>query len=225
MKILIFGATGSTGKHIAKYAMDSKDEVYVYVRNANKINSDVKEQIHIIEGDLSNTDAVSNAIKEVRPDSIIIASAHVYKSKYFPLNTAAIPIMVKTLAEINLIKSCRFIFLSGLFPAPREEPLSLFMRVVRYVFVGMVEAWASIEDNTNTVNYLLYEANQPDLQFTIVRMGSVIEKPSKGELIPVNYMPTGSVTFNDMGLFLIKLAHGEYKDETIGKAIKVYYSK
>jgi hypothetical protein len=38
-------------------------------------------------------------------------------------------------------------------------------------------------------------------------------------------MPSGFVTFDDMGLFLVKLAHGEYKHETIGKAIKVFYPK
>ena len=218
MKILIFGATGATGKHVVKYATHRKDQVYVYVRNVDKLSSD---EVHIIQGDLSDTIGVSNAVKQVQPDSIIVTSAHIPKSKHFPLNATAIPAMVKALEEINLIESCRFLFLSGLFPAPREEPLGLFMRAVRYVLVSQMENWAAIEDNTNTTNYLLYETT--GLQFTIVRMGYVIEKASKGLLIPVNYMPMGMITFDDMGLFLIKLAHGEYKDKTVGKAIKAYY--
>ena len=67
-----------------------------------------------------------------------------------------------------------------------------------------MENWAAIEDNTNTTNYLLYETT--GLQFTIVRMGYVIEKASKGLLIPVNYMPMGMITFDDMGLFLNKVS-------------------
>jgi hypothetical protein len=117
------------------------------------------------------------------------------------------------------------VFLSGLFPAPRDEPLSFMMRVVRFVLVSYINNWAAIEDNTNTTNYLLYETSETGLQFTIVRMGGVIEKPSKGLIVPVDYMPTGSITFDDMGLFLVKLAHGEHSDETNGRAIKGFYPK
>ena len=222
-KTLIFGATGATGKHIVKYATQRKDEIYVYVRNPDKISLDVKNEVHIIQGDLTDTAAVSNAVKQAQPDSIIIASAHIYKSKHYPLNAAAVPAMVKALEEMNLIRTCRLIFLSGLFVAPRDEPLGLFMRAVRCVLVSWIRNWAAIEDNTNTTNYLLYEANKTGLQFTIVRMGGVAEEPSKGFLVPVNYIPKRAVAFQDMGLFLVNLAHGEHAGETVGKAIAAFY--
>ena len=224
-KTLIFGGTGATGKHVVKYATQWNDEVYVYVRNPDKLSPDVKDQVHIIQGDLVDTVAVSNAVKQVQPDSIIIASAHIYKSKHYPLNAAAVPAMVKALEEMRLIRTCRLIFLSGLFAAPRDEPLGLVMRAVRCVLVSWIRNWAAIEDNINTTNYLLYEANKTGLQFTIVRMGLVVEEPSKGVLVPVDYMPKAGVTFNDMGLFLVKLAHGEHHDETVGKAFAAFYPK
>ena len=96
MKILIFGATGATGKHVVKYATHRKDQVYVYVRNVDKLSSD---EVHIIQGDLSDTIGVSNAVKQVQPDSIIVTSAHIPKSKHFPLNATAIPAMVKALEK------------------------------------------------------------------------------------------------------------------------------
>jgi NAD(P)-dependent dehydrogenase (short-subunit alcohol dehydrogenase family) len=224
-KTLIFGSTGSTGKHILRCALQRNDQVYVYVRSPEKLDVDIKDQVHIIQGDLFDTTAVADTVKQVKPNSIIVASAHLYKSKYSPLNTAAVPAMVKALQETNLIKTCRLVFLSGLFPAPRDEPLSLMMRVVRFVLATYVGNWAAVEDNTNTTNYLLYETNETGLQFTIVRMGLVVEEPSKGSIVPVDYLPSKSVTFGDMGLFLVKLAHGEYSDETNRRAIKSFYPR
>ena len=160
-----------------KYAIQRKDEVYVYVRTPDRLSPDVKDALHIIQGDLSDTVAVFNAVKQAQPDSIIVASAHVRQSQHRPLNAAVVPAMVKALEEMNSITTCRFLFLSGLFVAPRDEPLGLFMRAVRYVLVSWIKNWAAIEDNTNTTNYLLYDASKTGLPFTIVRMGAVAEEP------------------------------------------------
>lgn len=223
MKTLVFGATGATGKHIVKHALATQDEVYVFVRNANKLSTDLKEQVHAIQGDMSDAEAVSNAVKQIQPDAIIIASAHVTKpNKYYPLNAAAAPAIVKTLQELDLIDKCRLLFLAGLFVPPKEEPLTLLMKTVRFVYVSLFYNWAAMQDNTDTTNYLLYEANDTGLPFTIIRMGYVVEGEPKGPLKP-SKKSAATVTFDDMGLFLVKLAHGEYKDETVGKAIKASY--
>ena len=199
--------------------------MYFYVRTPDKLSPDVKDALHIIQGDSSDTVAVFNAVKQAQPDSIIVASAHVRQSQHRPLNAATVPAMVKALEEMNSITTCRLLFLSGLLVAPRDEPLGLFMRAVRYVLVSWIKNWAAIEDNTDTTNYLLYGANKTGLPFTIVRMGAVAEEPSKGPLIPVNYMPKGTIAFDDMELFLVKLAHGELRAETVGKAIPAFYPK
>lgn len=222
MKTLVFGATGQTGIHIVRHAIEAKDDVYVFVRNASKIKEDVKDKVHAIEGTMTDAEAVSKAVREIQPDSIIIASAHVKSSQNAPLNYCAVPAIVKVLQELGTISTCRLLFLGGLFTPPKEEPLGLVMKATRYVFVSLAYNWAAINDNIDTVNYLLHDAKDTGLPFTIIRMGIVKEEPTKGTLVP-DPKSAFSVTFDDMGLFLVKLAHGEFKDETIGKAIKVAY--
>jgi hypothetical protein len=56
-------------------------------------------------------------------------------------------------------------------------------------------------------------------------MGYPVEAPSKGTIVPVTRDPVGAVTFGDMGLFLVKLAHGEHRAEALGKAIKPFYAR
>jgi nucleoside-diphosphate-sugar epimerase len=51
-----------------------------------------------------------------------------------------------------------------------------------------------------------------------------VEAPSKGEIVPVDRFPSGSVTFVDMGLFLVKLAHGAHRADVLGKAVKPFYA-
>lgn len=226
-RILIFGGTGATGKYAVKSAVENKDQVFVFVRNPNKLFSDIKDRVNIIQGDLFDTEAVFNSVKTVQPDSIIIASAHVYKSTYAPLNSAAVIAIIKALQDLNIVSSCRLIFLSGMFSSPRDEPLSLTMLLVRYLLVSWIQNWAGIQDNINTSNYLLYECKDLGLQFTIVRMAMVYEDVGNPalvgkSLVPIDGFP-GTVSFADMGSFLVKLAHGEFKDKTIGKAIRAYY--
>jgi len=59
MKIIIFGATGGIGKWAVKHAKLKGYEVTAYVRNANKIQD---KDITIIQGNISDYDAVKNAI-------------------------------------------------------------------------------------------------------------------------------------------------------------------
>lgn len=222
MKTLIFGATGATGKHIVKHAVAAQDQVYVFVRDVNKIDVNLKEQVTAIQGDMKDKEAVSNAVKQAQPEAIIIASGHMTKQKDYRLNSLAVPVIVQTLQELDLIDKCRLLFLGGLFTPPRDEPLSLLLKSIRFVFVNLFYNWSGIQDNIDTINYLMYETNNTGLSFTVIRMGYVVEEESKGTLIPAEDS-TNKVTFGDMGLFLVKLAHGEYRDETVGKAIKVTY--
>ncbi|KAK2744293.1 hypothetical protein FQN57_004378 [Myotisia sp. PD_48] len=65
MKLLIFGATGATGKLIADYALDYQHEITLYVRNPEKLHDNLKqrENIRVVSGTLDDLDALSRAIQ------------------------------------------------------------------------------------------------------------------------------------------------------------------
>jgi putative NADH-flavin reductase len=62
MNLLIFGATGRTGKPLVEQALAAGHEVTAYVRNAGKLNvSHVK--LKVVEGQLNETQKITEAMK------------------------------------------------------------------------------------------------------------------------------------------------------------------
>ena len=62
MKLLILGATGSTGQQLLTRALDQQHEVTVLVRNPSKLNSQ-HQQLKIIKGDVLDEATLTDALK------------------------------------------------------------------------------------------------------------------------------------------------------------------
>ena len=165
-------------------------------------------------------------MKKVSPTAIIICSGHPRGDRTAPLNAIAVDAIVTALTETGRLRECFVIYLSGLFCDPSYDPLPWYFKLLRATLVPMSGYQAAIRDNLEVTEYLTAgKGLKSGVQFAIIRMGYPIEAASKGTIIPVNYYPTSAVTFNDMGLFLVKLAHGEHREEALGKAIKAFYAK
>lgn len=224
--VLIFGATGNAGRHVVTHALDAGDEVHVLVRNPGKLPLSVKNRVHVVEGDLRDAAVVCGAVEDIAPSAIIVCSGHPPRDAVAPLNAVVMPAIVETLTGWGRLEDCFVVYLSGLFSDPVYEPLPWFAKVVRSILVPLSSYQASLADNLEVTRYLTTgEGSNSGLNFTIVRMGYPVEAPSKGEIIPVDRFPTGSVTFTDMGLFLVKLAHGAHRAEVLRKAIKPSYAR
>jgi nucleoside-diphosphate-sugar epimerase len=224
--VLIFGPTGNVGTHVVKHALKLHDDVHVFVRNPDKLPVDIKESVHVIVGDVADATAVATAVTSVSPEAIIMCSAHRPKDPVAPLNAIAIATIVKVLRETHRLNDCFVIYLSGMFSDLAEDPLPWYAKTLRAVLVPLSGHRASLSDNLEVTKYLTAgEGLKSGLQFTIVRMGYPIEAASKGTIVPVDYNPPGAVTFDDIGAFLVKLAHGEHRQVVLGKAIKPFYAK
>jgi len=70
MKIIIFGATGGTGKELVKQSLEKGHEITVLVRNPQKFSFNDK-RVNIIKGDVLNKDDVSKAIQG--NDAVLVA--------------------------------------------------------------------------------------------------------------------------------------------------------
>ncbi len=130
------------------------------------------------------------------------------------------------ITQAGRLDECFVIYLSGLFSDLPGDPLPWYARLVRSVLVPLSGYQASLWDNLDVTAYLTAgEGRKSGLRFTIVRMAYPVEAASKGTIIPVDHIPLGAVTFTDVGLFLVKLAHGEHRQDVLGKAIKPFYAK
>ncbi len=226
MKILVLGATGHAGAHAVRHALEAGDDVSVFVRNPDRLPAAIRDRVRVVVGDLADAAAVEAAVTAVAPGAIIICSGHPPKTPVTPLNAIAVPAIVKSLAEAGRLNDCFVVYLSGLFCEPPGESLPWVSRLLRATIVPLSGYQASFSDNRQVTDYLIAgEGLRSGLPFTIVRMGYPVEAPSKGTIVPVTRDPVGAVTFGDMGLFLVKLAHGEHRAEALGKAIKPFYAR
>lgn len=97
-KALITGITGMVGSHLADFLMKETDwEIYGMCRwrspldNINHLVDDInlKKRVHLVYGDLRDTIAIENVVKQVVPDYVFHLAAQSYPKTSFdaPLDT------------------------------------------------------------------------------------------------------------------------------------------
>ena len=62
MKIIVFGASGNTGRQLVEQALEAGYEVVAYVRNPSKLNIS-NEHLTVIQGELSDAALIETAVK------------------------------------------------------------------------------------------------------------------------------------------------------------------
>jgi hypothetical protein len=213
--ILIFGATGQTGKKVLRAALDTGARVTVFVRNEKRIPPELRgkdSKLTVKVGNLTKLKDVTDIVSNAAPSSIIITSALARNESFRPLNTNLVPTIVKALEYNGRLGSTKIVYLSGAFSTEKAKktdkesaPLSCCLSCCVIPCFGIQ---AMVRDNNNVGNYLLHDCN-PATQFTIVKMGYVSDAKSKGKkLVPVigGKDPNQKVTFEDMGNLLVEIA-------------------
>ena len=70
MKVIVFGSTGTIGKHLIKQSLEDGYQVTAFCRDIEKLNQVKHPNLIIVKGDIFNVKDVNNAIKE--QDVVII---------------------------------------------------------------------------------------------------------------------------------------------------------
>ena len=63
MKLIIFGATGGTGRQLVKQALEQGHDVTACVRNPEKVDQ-THEKLNVVQGDVLDITSVENAVEE-----------------------------------------------------------------------------------------------------------------------------------------------------------------
>lgn len=88
-KVLVTGATGFIGSHVARLLVERGEEVAAIIRRDSdrwRIG-DVVEDIQVIEGDLLDSLATGDLIKDIRPDLCIHLAWYAEPGKYLESST------------------------------------------------------------------------------------------------------------------------------------------
>ena len=82
-RIIILGATGSLGKHVAEQAVAATHEVSVLVRTPAKLPADLRDRVTVHQADITTLPASQLAALARNQDALIHAAGHVSEGHRF----------------------------------------------------------------------------------------------------------------------------------------------
>jgi putative NADH-flavin reductase len=106
MKIIVFGASGRTGRELVKQGLDLGHEVTAFVRNPAKLNI-AHKNLNVIQGDVINYRDVDNAVK--RNDAVISALG---ASSPFRYDQSIVDGLVNIIQALHANNISRLIYMS-----------------------------------------------------------------------------------------------------------------
>lgn len=109
VKVLLTGAAGFIGSHVARHLLAGGDEVFAVVRPQSRPwrLADIQASLHLVECDLTDSNATEVCVAGVRPDLCIHLAWHVEPGRYLdsPENLAWVQASL-TLAKTLATHSC-----------------------------------------------------------------------------------------------------------------------
>ncbi len=184
MRVVVFGATGGTGKLLIQQAIADSYQVVAYARNPSKIDFK-SEQLTIVKGELSDERSIENAINGA--DAVISLLGPRGDSKHKPLTNG-----MQNIVKAMKTKSVRRLVASSTLSArdPEDKPNFTVSFMVGIVKTTMHAAYDDIIGAAEVVR-------GSDLDWTIVRVATLNDKPKAGA-VKVGYVGSGQDGFRHL---------------------------
>ena len=215
--MLIYGATGKSGRLVAERALEQGWAVSAFVRNPDKFPEALRSRVTLVKGDLRDPASVTAAVRSSRPHAIVDASSALPfgHAKGQPANNADRGVITKaTVAALDAdgrLADCVLLIIGGqLIPEPGGTITKFSVAALAWILRTLVmpRAWREAEE----VLRWCFQQAPATFRFVYVRMGSMVEEPSVGTL---RAEPTqaniqrGRVSYCDVADALVKLASDE----------------
>lgn len=179
MKLLVFGATGRTGRLVVEQALASGNDIVAYVRNPSKLNMQ-NEHLEVVQGELSNQEAIAAAMNAA--DAVISTLGPRARKKGKPLAQG----MRNVLAAMQSQGVRRIIITSTLSARDPNDALNFRAKaMIALVKLMMRPAYEEIVHVAELVR-------GSDCDWTIVRLSLLNNNPKSGN-VRVGYISKGQV--------------------------------
>lgn len=199
--IVIYGATGRTGKCMVTKALADGLRVRAFVRNPEKLSAEITSNanLEVFKGDLTDLDAVKRSLDGVT-FAACVAGGHDISADGGMLK------MVKAVIEAMPEKGVtRFFYQAGAFSPTPGQKLPIKTKILRAMFGTLFRAKNILKDNDAVVEEL---TKNEDIQWVVSRPGMIREGKSKGMLKESETMGT-SVVFEDMAAFDLEILRSD----------------
>ena len=197
MRVIVFGATGKTGRHVCQQALEQGHQVTAFTRSAHRVERQ-DANLSIASGDVMDAASVAAAVANYDA-AIVVLGSNGLKDK--TTLTAGTNNVVAGLIQNNV---GRLIVLSaaGVGESWRQIPLLprlLFRTMLRNIYA----------DHTAQERVVM----ESSLDWTIVRAAILKDKPATGSYNPGNTGKVGHINREDLAHFLVT----QLEDETYRK--------
>jgi putative NADH-flavin reductase len=200
MNLVIFGATGGTGKLLLEQALVAGDHVVAFVRNPSKLNIR-HERLTVMQGELADEAMVEHAVSDA--DAVISVLGPRGGSKGKPITRG-----MQNIIEGMKKQHVRRLIISSTLSAkdPNDSPDLRASVLVNLVKFTMHAAYEEIVSVAETVR-------KSELDWTIVRLTTLNNNAKSGK-VRVGYLGRGEVGSRisraDLAEFMLK----QVKDTT-----------
>lgn len=196
MKVLIFGATGLSGKLVTEMTLAAGHDVTVYVRNPSKVSA-AGPGLTVIEGQLTDTDAIAAAV--AGRDAVVSLLGPSGKSTGMPYSSGMREI-IRTMERAGVR---RLIATATPSAADPKDRFNLSFRLA----IGMIKRFAGTAyDDLAAMGQVI---RQSDLDWTIVRLPWLTSRP--------NNRPAVAGYVGDPGIKLFFLSRERLAEFVVGQ--------
>lgn len=196
MKVVIFGATGLSGKVILKEALSKNHQVTILVRNAKDVTLQ-DENLTVVQGSVLDRNTVNEVLKN--QDAVIQSLGVGGKGNGKPTTfvSDANKIIIEEMQKTNVK---RYIAMSNIGAG---DSYSYLPWIFRILILPYFMKWLQvIVDDKNRMEPMIMKSN---LDWTIVRSAGMADKPAKGT-ISTSLDGKGlkfTITLTDLAKFIV----------------------
>lgn len=167
MKVVVFGATGRTGRLLVEGALARGHDVTAFVRAPNKLGA-LRDRVRVVRGDVLDGGAVSDAVDGQEAVLVALAGGGTKAAE-----------QVNAQGTLNVIRSMqrygvrRLVVLSAGGTQPGRDPNLpwFFERIVKPLFLKNVLA---------DLRRMEISVRQSELDWTLVRAAQLVDGPARG---------------------------------------------
>ena len=171
-RILVFGATGQTGQHFTRLALEAGHHVRALARQPDKLTI-THDRLEVVKGSITEDIDLDGLLDGV--DSVVAMLGDAAAQRDHAVNTAFVRSLVPAMRRTN---TRRFLYQAGGLSAPPGKKLSPVLWLVRKTIARSYTG--QHQDNEAVMRYLDGEAR--DLEWVVHRAGIGSDGPSKGTL-------------------------------------------
>lgn len=199
MKLIVFGATGKTGQHVWRIALDQGHEVTAFTRSPDRI--DANEGLRVVQGDVGDADAVAEAVAGHDGVIVVLGSNGLRDRTTLTSGTS------RLVEGMRLHGVERLVVLSAAGVGESWAQVPLLSRVMFKTLLRNIHADHTAQEAV---------VRSSGLDWTIVRAAVLTDDPPSGDVTATNTGKVSRISRADLADFLVREAgEGAYRGQAI----------